>query len=149
MGPADAPGKGEPGPHDACDEATEPAGAAVQGRVAGVQPGGLAIEVVVGLAPRVIQRVALQMSPGSTVRQALDAAAVWAMDASISPAAIESGQWTVGVWGRKERAGHVLRDQDRVELVRQLTVDPKEARRLRYRSAGEKLPRGIQRPKRP
>jgi putative ubiquitin-RnfH superfamily antitoxin RatB of RatAB toxin-antitoxin module len=32
-----------------------------------------------------------------------------------------------------------------VELVRCLIVDPKEARRVRYRAAGEKLPRGIQR----
>jgi putative ubiquitin-RnfH superfamily antitoxin RatB of RatAB toxin-antitoxin module len=53
----------------------------------------------------------------------------------------------VGVWGRKERAGHVLRDLDRIELVRPLNVDPKEARRVRYRAHGEKLPRGIQRSK--
>lgn len=51
------------------------------------------------------------------------------------------------MWGRKERPGHLLRDQDRIELVRQLKVDPKEARRVRYRAQGEKLPKGFQRPK--
>ena len=109
--------------------------------------GVMAIEVVVGLAPRQIQRVQLTLPSGSTVRHALDAAGVWAMAETISLHAIESGAWTVGVWGRKERLGHVLRDQDRIELVRPLNVDPKEARRVRYRAHGEKLPRGITRSK--
>jgi putative ubiquitin-RnfH superfamily antitoxin RatB of RatAB toxin-antitoxin module len=37
---------------------------------------------------------------------------------------------------------HVLRDRDRIELYRGLKVDPKEARRLRYRAAGEKVYKG-------
>jgi putative ubiquitin-RnfH superfamily antitoxin RatB of RatAB toxin-antitoxin module len=40
-----------------------------------------------------------------------------------------------------------LRDGDRVELVRPLIVDPKEARRVRFRAQGDKLPRHIGRPK--
>ncbi len=112
------------------------------------EPGGvMAIEVAVGVAPRQIRRVVLTLPAGSTVRQALDAADVWAMAEAISPQAIESGDWTVSVWGRKERLGHVLRDQDRIELVRLLNVDPKEARRVRYRAHGEKLAKGITRPK--
>jgi putative ubiquitin-RnfH superfamily antitoxin RatB of RatAB toxin-antitoxin module len=107
----------------------------------------ISIEVVVGLAPRQVRRVALQMPAGSTLRQALDAADVWGMCGTLNLHAIETGLWTVGVWGRKERAGHVLRDLDRIELVRPLNVDPKEARRVRYRAHGEKLPRGIQRSK--
>ena len=45
-----------------------------------------------------------------------------------------------GVWGRVQPLDHVLRDGDRVELYRPLTVDPKEARRLRYKKQqrGEK-----------
>jgi putative ubiquitin-RnfH superfamily antitoxin RatB of RatAB toxin-antitoxin module len=105
------------------------------------------VELVVGLAPRQILRIHIAMPEGSTIRQALDAADVWSQVADLSLNAIESGQWTVGVWGRKERLGHALRDQDRVELVRPLIVDPKEARRVRYRAHGEKLPRGIQRAK--
>lgn len=105
------------------------------------------VEVLVGLAPRDVRLVRLSLPAGSTVRDALFAADVWAMSETLSLNSLESGVWTVGVWGRKERPGHVLRDQDRVELVRQLKVDPKEARRVRYRAQGEKLPRGISRPK--
>jgi putative ubiquitin-RnfH superfamily antitoxin RatB of RatAB toxin-antitoxin module len=39
----------------------------------------------------------------------------------------------VGIWGRFRELTDVLRDQDRVEIYRALHVDPKEARRLRYR----------------
>lgn len=107
----------------------------------------LAIEVVVGLAPRLTRQVMLSLPAGSTVKQALDAAQVWGMAGNLSPDAIEAGTWSVGVWGRKERLSQVLRDRDRIELVRPLIVDPKEARRVRYRKHGEKLPKGIHRPK--
>lgn len=106
----------------------------------------LHVEVALGLAPRRVHLVRLSLPVGSTVRDALFAADVWSLDDdTLTLQAIESGEWTVGVWGRKERPGHVLRDQDRVELVRQLKVDPKEARRVRYRAQGEKLPKGIHR----
>lgn len=105
----------------------------------------LQVELALGLAPRQVHLVRLSLPVGSTVRDALFAADVWSLDASLTLQALESGEWTVGVWGRKERPGHVLRDRDRVELVRQLKVDPKEARRVRYRAQGEKLPKGIHR----
>ena len=38
-----------------------------------------------------------------------------------------------GVWGRVQPLDALLRDGDRVELYRPLSVDPKEARRLRYK----------------
>ncbi len=38
-----------------------------------------------------------------------------------------------GVWGRPQAPDWPLRDGDRVEVYRVLTVDPKEARRLRYK----------------
>jgi putative ubiquitin-RnfH superfamily antitoxin RatB of RatAB toxin-antitoxin module len=45
---------------------------------------------------------------------------------------------SVGVWGALRGLDHPLRDRDRVEVYRPLKVDPKEARRLRYRSHREK-----------
>lgn len=42
----------------------------------------------------------------------------------------------VGVWGRKIDPGRVLREQDRVEVYRPLQVDPKVARRERFRKQG-------------
>jgi putative ubiquitin-RnfH superfamily antitoxin RatB of RatAB toxin-antitoxin module len=40
------------------------------------------------------------------------------------------------VWCRICPADTLLRARDRVEVYRPLTVDPKEARRLRYRKRG-------------
>lgn len=101
----------------------------------------LHIEVVVGLAPRQVSRHQLSLAAGSTVRQALDAAQIWAVSDSLSLNAIESGEWTIGVWGRKAGLTHVLRDQDRIELVRPLIVDPKQARRVRYKAHSDKHPK--------
>ena len=42
----------------------------------------------------------------------------------------------VGVWGRKTTLDHLLRDFDRVEIYRPLTVDPKVARRERFAKQG-------------
>ncbi|MDM0103617.1 RnfH family protein [Variovorax sp. J22R24] len=41
-----------------------------------------------------------------------------------------------GVWGRAVEWDRVLADLDRVELCRALTVDPKVARRERFRQQG-------------
>jgi len=103
------------------------------------------VEVVVGVAPRSVQRVALSLPPGATVREALQASGLLGAVPGLDEEALAAGRWSVGVWGRKERPGHVLRDRDRVEVVRGLNVDPKEARRTRYRAQGEKLPKGIHR----
>lgn len=101
----------------------------------------LRIEVVVGLASGRVSRHQVSLSAGSTVKQALDAAQIWALSDTLNLNGIESGEWTVGVWGRKERLTHVLRDQDRIELVRPLIVDPKEARRVRYKAHSDKQPK--------
>lgn len=46
---------------------------------------------------------------------------------------------TTGIWGRKVCMTEPLHEGDRIEVYRPLTVDPKEARRLRYRAHGKKL----------
>lgn len=45
----------------------------------------------------------------------------------------------IGVWGRLRPLATVLRERDRIEVYRPLTVDPKEARRLRYAKRGERI----------
>lgn len=45
----------------------------------------------------------------------------------------------VGVWGRVRPLATPLRERDRVEVYRALTVDPKEARRERYAKRGERI----------
>ena len=40
----------------------------------------------------------------------------------------------VGIWGRRCRLEDSVREGDRIEVYRPLSVDPKEARRLRYQA---------------
>lgn len=103
------------------------------------------VEVAVGMAPRQVARRTLMLSTGATVRQALQDSGLLDQSGGPTWALIASGVWFVGVWGRRADLDHVLRDRDRVEVYRGLKVDPKEARRVRYRVHGEKLPKGIQR----
>jgi putative ubiquitin-RnfH superfamily antitoxin RatB of RatAB toxin-antitoxin module len=106
---------------------------------AGAVAGGatIQVEVVFSPAPRQIESNTLSLPVGSTVKDALLAAGCLERVQGMS----------LGVWGRKTVLGHVLQDRDRVEAYRGLIVDPKEARRVRYRAHGEKLPKGITRPK--
>jgi hypothetical protein len=44
----------------------------------------------------------------------------------------------VGIWGRKAAPRQLLRDRDRIEVYRPLKVDPKVARRERFRKQGSR-----------
>ncbi|MBI3350379.1 MAG: RnfH family protein [Burkholderiales bacterium] len=48
-------------------------------------------------------------------------------------------QLRIGIWGRVRPLDTPLRERDRIEVYRPLTVDPKEARRLRYEKRGERI----------
>ncbi len=84
----------------------------------------LTVEVAVSIAPRLVQRVRLQVPAGSTVRDALLACGLMTQVPGLTPEAVTAGQWAVGVWGRGA-PGSPPHDQDRIELVRPLVVDPK------------------------
>jgi len=109
----------------------------------------VSVLLVFSPGPRQVLQLQLKLPPGSTVRQALQASGWLDQVEGLSLAALASGAITCGVWGRRAAAGQALRDGDRLELYRGLRVDPKEARRLRYRAHGEKIPKGIQRSKKP
>jgi uncharacterized protein len=98
----------------------------------------IAVEVVYSPAPREVRRAPLTLPAGSTLMQALVATG-WADLPALDK--------HVGIWGRRAQLDSVLQDQDRVEVYRSLKVDPKEARRVRYRAHGEKLPKGYHRPR--
>jgi putative ubiquitin-RnfH superfamily antitoxin RatB of RatAB toxin-antitoxin module len=91
--------------------------------------GSLRVEVIWGAAPRDVRRVSLLLPSGSTAAQALAAS-------GLLTECPELAQAPMGVWGRACSPDHLLRDLDRVELYRGLTVDPKEARRLRHGQRG-------------
>lgn len=90
-------------------------------------PPRLRVEVAYSQAARATAVVTLDLAPGSTLADAVQASGLF------------EGQGPVwqglacGIWGRRQPASTVLRDGDRVEVYRGLLVDPKEARRLRYK----------------
>jgi putative ubiquitin-RnfH superfamily antitoxin RatB of RatAB toxin-antitoxin module len=75
----------------------------------------------------------LRVSEGTSIEAALRGCAEFA---AMLPRLAEL---RIGIWGRVKPLQTLLRDRDRIEVYRPLTVDPKEARRLRYRAAGERI----------
>ena len=85
------------------------------------------IEVAWSPAPREVQLVSVQLSSGATVRDALLA----------SRLDLDWPTHALGIWGQPANLEDAVHDGDRVEVDRALQVDPKEARRLRYRAQGQ------------
>ena len=82
-------------------------------------------------APRDVREWHVHVAAGSTVSDAIAASPL-----RTEFPAMEQSAMTLGVWGRKAAPGQVLRDGDRVEIYRPLQVDPKVARRERFRRQG-------------
>jgi len=72
---------------------------------------------------------ALTLPEGSTVADALRESGLAREFPEIDP---EAGG--VGIYGRRVRLDEPLRDLDRIEILRPLVADPKEARRARARA---------------
>jgi putative ubiquitin-RnfH superfamily antitoxin RatB of RatAB toxin-antitoxin module len=87
----------------------------------------IAVEVVYCAAPHQVDLTPLSLPDTATVADALHASGV------LRRHALDADSVGLGIWGRTCRADQRLRDRDRVELTRPLQVDPKEARRQRYR----------------
>ncbi|MBV8604800.1 MAG: RnfH family protein [Pelomonas sp.] len=84
-------------------------------------------------------------APGDTRQRSLALAAGTSVDAALRGCAdfaatyARLAEFKVGVWGRLRGLDQTLRDGDRIEVYRPLQVDPKEARRQRYRARGERI----------
>jgi putative ubiquitin-RnfH superfamily antitoxin RatB of RatAB toxin-antitoxin module len=87
----------------------------------------LRVEVVYCPQPGVDDRVALQLPEGATLVDALHASGV------LTRHGLALEGLRVGIWCKAKELTTPLRDRDRVEVYRPLTVDPKEARRIRYK----------------
>lgn len=95
--------------------------------------GTVRVEVAYSPAPRQVDLQVFELPVGTTAGQAVLAAGLPERHPGF-----DLGTVTVAVWGRAVPPSAVLRDGDRLELCRPLVVDPKEARRLRYRAQGER-----------
>lgn len=90
------------------------------------------VEVVVSLLRGSVSSVHLDMAVGSTLAQALQ-------QSGLLPPGWQGQHLTVGIWGRCLPLETVLRERDRVEVYRALTVDPKEARRQRFKATPKRI----------
>ncbi len=117
------------------------------------------LTLVYSSAARQVREIALELPPGSTLEQALELAQrqwlVGCQQAAKGPGAAgadaacgQGHDWPAaavaaaefGLWGRPAAAATVLHDGDRIEIYRPLLVDPKVARRERYRQRSNKPP---------
>lgn len=79
----------------------------------------------------------LSLPVGATAADAVGAAGVLERHPEVATTAP-----TVGVWGRTCALSRRLEDGDRVEIYRPLSVDPKEARRVRAEVRRRRSARG-------
>ena len=94
------------------------------------------VELAWSLGPRHVELVKLTLPAGISVAQAIASCAERLAAAGLAPDA-----WQAALWGRRVAPSHQLTNGDRIELCRALTVDPKEARRLRYQGQGGRAAR--------
>lgn len=90
------------------------------------------VELLYCPGPGQVDRSVLELPEGSTLDAALLASGLLQRHALHLPDVV------AGVWSKIKPYQTVLRDGDRVEIYRPLTVDPKEARRLRYWRQGRR-----------
>jgi uncharacterized protein len=86
------------------------------------------IRVAVASSPRQGEafEVALEVAAGANALDAIRASGVLERHAEI-----DISTQSIGIWGRAAALDSLLAEGDRVEIYRPLTMNPKEARRLR------------------
>lgn len=91
--------------------------------------GRLSVSVAFSPFAGTVDEVVVVLDEGATVADALRMS-----DLHKRHPRLDLNSLAAGVWGVLCEPTQRLRDNDRVELYRPLTVDPKEARRLRFRA---------------
>ncbi len=81
--------------------------------------------------PRRTWERALTVAEGATALEALRASGLYEAFPELAGQAL-----ALSVWGRAAGPSQALRERDRVEVLRPLKVDPKVARRERFRKQG-------------
>ena len=92
------------------------------------------------LGPRHVQEQSLQVPVGSSVEAVLaQGLAEWlkSQDANADASWSSLKFQQPGIWGRKVPWTHGVQAGDRIELYRALKVDPKVARRQRFKRQGK------------
>lgn len=90
---------------------------------------GLVVSVAFSPQAGQVDEVVIRVDEGATVADAISASGLQARHPTFDLLTLPRG-----VWGTIRGLDHSLSERDRVEIYRPLQVDPKEARRLRYRA---------------
>lgn len=96
----------------------------------------IAITAVFSPSTRQVVEHVLQLVEGSTVGSAV--ASFSRIPGFETLANLHAHRLQVGVWGQKVDGNVLLKNGDRLEIYRPLMVDPKVARRLRFKGQGAK-----------
>jgi len=92
------------------------------------------------LQPRHVQEFSLTVPDGSSIEAVVDAGLLQCQQAAqaLSLADLAKLKFMVpGIWGRKAEWHAPVHEGDRIELYRALKVDPKVARRQRFKRQGK------------
>jgi putative ubiquitin-RnfH superfamily antitoxin RatB of RatAB toxin-antitoxin module len=92
-----------------------------------------AITVVYSPAPRQTREWQFDIAAGSSAKQAVLQSGILQEFPELKLDGLK-----LGIWGKRCAIQQALKDQDRIEIYRQLRVDPKVARRERFTSQGAK-----------
>lgn len=95
------------------------------------ESGQIRVTVACAPEPRVVREWCVSVPVGTEVRGALQASGVLRSFPELAGEGV-----VLAIWGRKVEWSQTLRDRDRIEFLRGLEVDPKVARRERFRKQG-------------
>lgn len=91
----------------------------------------IAVEVAYSPAARQVDSVTLRLPVPTSVIDAVRRSGL------VQRHGLDEQTLRLGIWGRSCGPEQMLRDRDRVEVYRPLQVDPKQARRLRYKGKAQ------------
>jgi putative ubiquitin-RnfH superfamily antitoxin RatB of RatAB toxin-antitoxin module len=89
--------------------------------------------VVYSPAPRQFFEWLVELPASAQLSQAIAASGL-----ALEFPGLEVSTLEFGIWGQRAPVGQLLREGDRIEIYRALRVDPKVARRERFRRQGAK-----------
>jgi putative ubiquitin-RnfH superfamily antitoxin RatB of RatAB toxin-antitoxin module len=94
----------------------------------------LRVTVLYSPAPRLVLEWHVSVAAGACVLEVLQASGLAAEAPDLDPR-----QAAVSIWGRSVGQQERVRDGDRIEILRALRVNPKVARRERFRQQGTRV----------
>lgn len=95
----------------------------------------LHVTLVYSPAARVLHVLEIALPPGACVQDALG---VGAQDERFAAVLAGKASNSIGKWGKRISMTEPLHEGDRIEIYRSLRVDPKVARRERFKKQGAK-----------